>query len=87
MRRCDMEQSVKQAMAHSVEEFKLPKYDEIPDVGLYLEQTTKYISEFLKPMENISITLEVSSFCFVVCPLPQPLAPAVSDLWSYFCLF
>lgn len=51
-----MEQSVKQAMAHSVEEFKLPKYEEIPDVGLYLEQTTKYISEFLKPMENISIT-------------------------------
>ncbi len=30
-----------------IKEFRLPRYDEIPDVGLYLEQTTNYINSFL----------------------------------------
>ena len=30
--------------------FRLPRYSEIPDVGLYLEQTTKYINSFLEPI-------------------------------------
>ena len=28
--------------------FKLPVYEEIPDVGLYLDQVTKYINGYLK---------------------------------------
>ncbi len=36
--------------------FKLPKYAEIPNVGLYLEQTAKYISEILSPLFKTSIT-------------------------------
>ncbi len=31
-------------------EFRLPRYSEIPDVGLYLEQTTKYINSYLEPI-------------------------------------
>ena len=27
-------------------EFNLPKYNEIPDVGLYLDQVVKYINSF-----------------------------------------
>ena len=30
--------------------FRLPRYSEIPDVGLYLEQTTKYINKYLQPI-------------------------------------
>lgn len=33
-----------------VSEFRLPRYSEIPDVGLYLEQTTKYINSYLEPI-------------------------------------
>lgn len=33
-----------------VSEFRLPRYSEIPDVGLYLEQTTKYVNSFLEPI-------------------------------------
>ena len=33
----------------------MPRYKEIPNVGLYLEQTVKYINECLAPIE-ISIT-------------------------------
>ncbi|MGM9550909.1 MAG: DUF1836 domain-containing protein [Clostridia bacterium] len=36
--------------------FKLPCYNEIPNVGLYLEQTSKYISECLSPLCENAIT-------------------------------
>jgi len=32
-----------------VKGFSLPRYHEIPDIGLYLEQTSKYVSECLQP--------------------------------------
>ena len=31
-----------------IEEFRLPRYNEIPNVGLYLDQVTKYIDDYLK---------------------------------------
>lgn len=40
-------------------EFKklnLPKYDEIPSDGLYLEQVTKYINNHLEALPNVYIT-------------------------------
>ncbi len=36
--------------------FRLPDYDAIPDVGLYLEQTTKYISDRLAALQSLTIT-------------------------------
>ncbi len=36
--------------------FCLPHYDQIPDVGLYLEQTAKYISEYLSPLGDFALT-------------------------------
>ncbi len=36
--------------------FHLPRYDQIPDVGLYLEQTVKYISGYLSPLQDNCIT-------------------------------
>ena len=40
----------------SIAEFRLPRYEEIPNVGLYLEQTTKYIAEYLAPLQDGAIT-------------------------------
>ena len=37
-------------MAASMELFRMPRYREIPDVGLYLDQTVKYINRFLAPL-------------------------------------
>ena len=51
-----MTQKTKDALAEAVRRFRLPRFDEIPDVGLYLEQVTKYISDYLAPLENVSIT-------------------------------
>lgn len=34
----------------------LPAYDQIPNVGLYLEQVTKFLNEYLEPMGCAPIT-------------------------------
>ena len=34
----------------------LPKYNEIPDVGLYLEQVTKYINHLMEDYPTLNIT-------------------------------
>lgn len=39
-----------------MEEFALPRYNEIPDVGLYLKQVVKYINETLNPWFDITVT-------------------------------
>lgn len=51
-----MEERQKEQLAARIKTFYLPRYREIPNVGLYLEQTTTYIMEFLKPLGEISIT-------------------------------
>lgn len=51
-----MNHELNEKLSASIQEFHLPRYDEIPEVGLYLEQTAKYISDYLKPLKDISIT-------------------------------
>ncbi len=41
--------------------FKMPRYHEIPKVGLYLEQTVKYINECLAPLGCVEITSSMVS--------------------------
>lgn len=51
-----MENEIKKIISESICDFHLPSYTIIPDVGLYLEQVTKYISDYLTPLGNVSIT-------------------------------
>ena len=51
-----MKNETKARIARSIQDFRLPRYNEIPTVGLYLEQTAKYISEYLAPLEDGSLT-------------------------------
>ncbi|MBR5800375.1 MAG: DUF1836 domain-containing protein [Lachnospiraceae bacterium] len=51
-----MSLNMKMEIGESVKGFRLPRYQEIPDVGLYLEQVAEYISEYLKPLGNITLT-------------------------------
>ena len=41
---------------HIRKEFHLPTYKEIPNVGLYLDQTSKYINEVLSDLPDMKIT-------------------------------
>ena len=56
-----MTNAQKQAVAASVENFRLPRYHEIPDVGMYLEQTHAYISGILEPILPGRITASMIS--------------------------
>lgn len=51
-----MKQETKQRIGQSVAAFHLPRYHEIPNVGLYLEQATKYVCEYLEPLGEFSLT-------------------------------
>ncbi len=51
-----MEQNIRSSIAASIEDFKLPEYESIPDVGLYLEQTVRYVADYLAPLPTFSIT-------------------------------
>lgn len=50
-----------QIMAASLNDFHLPRYKELPDVGLYLEQTTNYLSACLKPLGDVKLTSSMIS--------------------------
>ena len=51
-----MEAKQKQALAELIRGFHLPRYAELPNGGLYLKQTERYINEFLAPLGAIEIT-------------------------------
>lgn len=51
-----MKPETKQQVAESLAGFRLPRYNEIPNVGLYLEQATKYVCEYLAPLGEYNLT-------------------------------
>ncbi|MGN0777592.1 MAG: DUF1836 domain-containing protein [Aristaeellaceae bacterium] len=48
-------------MPARINEFRMPRYREIPNVGLYLDQTVKYINGYLAPLGNLEITASMVS--------------------------
>ena len=48
-------------MRAAIEKFRMPRYREISDVGLYLEQTVKYINGVLAPLGCMEITASMVS--------------------------
>ncbi len=45
-----MDNTLKLTLADAMRTFGLPRYEQLPNVGLYLEQTTKYINHCLQPL-------------------------------------
>lgn len=48
-------------MPACIERFRMPRYREIPDVGLYLDQTVKYLNRYLEPLGCMEITSSMVS--------------------------
>lgn len=48
-------------MANQISEFRMPRYREIPDVGLYLDQVVKYVNRFLAPLGCLEMTASMVS--------------------------
>ena len=51
-----MKNQITDAISCSLRGFRLPRYQEIPDVGLYLEQTTKYVNQCIAPLGFEAVT-------------------------------
>ena len=56
-----------------IQSFHLPRYQDLPNMGLYLEQTTKYINHFLAPLGCIEITSSMISNYVKKGLLPSPV--------------
>ena len=56
-----MKNETMQRIAASVNSFRLPRYNEIPNVGLYLEQTAKFITEYYVPLGDYGLTTSMIS--------------------------
>ena len=56
-----MKKNAKEEIKNLINEFSLPRYNDIPNVGLYLEQVVKYISEYLEPLGSFSLTASMVS--------------------------
>ena len=72
-------------MRFSARDYRMPRYKEIPNVGLYLEQTVKYINECLAPIE-ISITPSMLSNYVKKGYIDRPIKKQYyADQIAYFC--
>ncbi len=56
-----MNSTIDENKLNSIKNFRMPRYQELPDVGLYLEQTAKYINGFLAPLGCMEITTSMIS--------------------------
>lgn len=68
-----MNNETKQKILNSVSNIRLPRYHDIPSVGLYLEQTTKYIAEYLDPLEEGCLTASMISNYVKKGLIPSPV--------------
>lgn len=56
-----MNPQIKLNLRNLVSDFRLPRYAEIPNTGLHLEQVTQYINGFLVPIGCAEITISMIS--------------------------
>ena len=68
-----MNTDMKLRLAAPIRDFRLPRYAEIPNVGLYLEQTTKYINSYLAPLGCPEVTSSMVSNYVKKGLLPNPI--------------
>ena len=51
-----MEQMMQRSMADTMQAFSLPRYEQLPNMGLYLEQTVKFVNQLFAPLGCVEIT-------------------------------
>lgn len=56
-----MNEMTKKKMAESIKDFHMPRYAEIPNVGLYLDQVVQYINQCIEPLRCAPVTTSMIS--------------------------
>ena len=52
----NMEKEMKKRLLAAIEGFHLPRYRDLPAIGLYLDQTVQYINSLLSPLGCLELT-------------------------------
>jgi len=60
-------------MKTSIQSFHLPRYQDLPNMGLYLDQTTKYLNYFLAPLGCMEVTSSMISNFVKKGLIPSPV--------------
>ena len=60
-------------MIEAIEGFRLPRYAQIPDVGLYLEQVVRYVNTHLAPLGEPELTSSMVSNYVKQGLIPAPI--------------
>ena len=53
---CTMKEETKRRVAACAAGFALPRYDKIPQMGLYLDQTVQYVNSFFSGFPGVELT-------------------------------
>lgn len=64
---------MKRQIAAPIRRFRMARYQELPDMGLYLEQTVKYINGCLLPLGCLEITSSMVSNYVKKGVIPKPV--------------
>ena len=68
-----MKRQVNPRISAQIVNFSLPRYEQIPNVGLYLEQATKYVCEYLAPLGEYTLTPSMISNYVKKGIVPKPV--------------
>ena len=80
-----MHEQSKRILAQRIRRFSMPRYQQIPDVGLYLEQTTQYIQQILEPLGLDEVTGSMISNYVKKGLVENPVKKlSLSDRLSFF---
>lgn len=63
-------------MIENIEGFRLPRYEQIPNVGLYLEQVVRYVNAHLAPLGESELTSSMVSNYVKQGLIPSPIKKA-----------
>lgn len=78
---------MKRRLAEPIRHFRMPRFAEIPNVGLYLEQTTKYINSYLIPLGCPEITSSMVSNYVKKGLIPNPIKKQYNSVHIAYLFF
>ena len=56
-----MDKAIEKQIQQELDGFHLPRFRDIPDVGLLLEQTMRLVDSYLDPLEDVHLTSSMIS--------------------------
>lgn len=68
-----MKNNINEKIVEKVKAFRLPRYEQLPSVGLYLEQVTQYTNEYLRAIGCGEVTSSMISNYVKKGAIPPPV--------------